>query len=108
MSMSLRPYRELEDEPDYPIGFWEWLMFDAGCGQVIGVRWHETEANKFYYEKDEKGLCPMYNDGYHVTKKQAENMARLAIEAIPKFPDREQQLKRFALFCEMSGGFEIH
>ena len=108
MTMTLKAINKVTDEPDYPIGFWSWVMLDVGCGTPIGLERHETAKGKFCYVEDENGTCPMHNDGYHVQAEEAEAMAVIAEKAINKFPDREKQLLRFRDFCNASGGFGIH
>lgn len=54
---------------------WSWLL-ETGVGLAVGVS-KGVKPYEFIYQPDKKGRCARYNDGYHVTKKQADMMAFL-------------------------------
>jgi len=104
--MTLEPFNDTDDRPDYPVGFWTWLMLDVQIGDVIGLRWHE-DKERYYYEPDANGLNPMMNDGYTIDRETALKMSDAAIKAIPNQP-KHKSLMRFSKFCTDSGGFKIY
>lgn len=107
MTMTLQPKKETDFAPDYPVGFWSYLMFDLKCGEAINLRKHETDPHKFYYDRDKQGFCPMYNDGFLVDSKAANKMADIAEKAEVREGPKDA-VSRFISFCRQSGGFEIH
>lgn len=107
MTMALKPTNADGMHFDSNIHFWGWLLTKSPVGLVIGCHAHK-DPGKFYYEPDENGLCPMYNDGFHVTEDQALAMADAAEKLIPEVtPDYQERLDEFIRFARQSGGFEI-
>lgn len=107
MTMNLEPINDIDAYFSCPIAFWSWLMFDAGVGHPISLERHETDPTQFYYVPDENNHCPMFNDGYVIAQDLAIAMSMIAEAAIERFPDREKELRRFANFSIISGGFRI-
>jgi len=76
MGYDLRPrHKEIGD---FHFGAFNWgWMLDAGVGLVLGAG-PSIKPATFRYSHDKKGRCPYYNEGFHVTSKDAKTMALIA------------------------------
>lgn len=135
MSYNLRPRNKTAKE--FSWGAFSWpVVLEAGIGLPLGYAAGIAPAT-FIYTPDSKGRSVGYNDGAHVTSKQAKQMAMIArwiiqiqrtkLKMWGEFtPERREQLEkceyakkpygkefvdrleRFADWLEKSSGFWVH
>lgn len=135
MSFDLRPRNK--EAGGFTWGAFSWSMvLETGIGLPLGYA-AGIEPATFIYTPDSKGRCIAYNDGAHVTARQANQMAMIARWIIrvhrtkrkmwdrytaerreqlekceyakkPYGADFVNRLETFADWLEKSGGFYIH
>lgn len=135
MSYDLRPRNS--NVETFTWGAFSWpVVLEMGLGWPVGYT-NGIEPGSFIWTPDKRGLCIAYNDGAHVTAKQAKEMAQIArwiveagrarLNAWEKLtPERRAQhekneyvkkpcgkdfldsLEKFADWLEKSGGFNVH
>ena len=76
MGFDLKPHNSALEWFHFGAFSWLWML-DSGVGLVLSTGSGRKPAS-FFYQEDEQGFCPHYNDGFRVPAKEARMMAQIA------------------------------